>query len=98
MSFRDRLRVEILSELYERDWMSISDLAGAVGVHWKTVQRLVNQLDKDGYVSISKMETFPFTVKAYLTERRRQLASDIFSIGEGKLGKADRLLLMSSQT
>ncbi len=35
MSFHDKLRIEVLGELYEKGKKSISDLAKAVGVRWK---------------------------------------------------------------
>ncbi len=92
MSFRKRLRVEILAKLYEQNEMSISDLAEAVGVRWETIERIVKQLDEEKYVTAKKMEVFPFEIVVTLTERGRGVASEVALGDRSKLGTPERLL------
>lgn len=92
MSFRKRLRAETLSKLYEQKEMSVSELAEAVGVRWETVERIANQLAREDYVTVKKMETFPFKKIVTLTERGREVASELVLEDRSKLGTPERLL------
>jgi DNA-binding MarR family transcriptional regulator len=93
MTLRERLKAEVLIQLYQKSGLSISALSDAVGVRWETIERIVNQLVKERLVIMTKKETFPFEKVVNLTERGKKVAAEMALEDRGKLGVSERLLL-----
>lgn len=96
MPLRDRLRQQILRLLYEKGGERISALtiSKILDVHWQTAKKILEEFATEGYVKLVKNEKFPFQITAYLTERGKEFAREIFTFDEGELSPYEKLLLL----
>ena len=96
MPLRDRLREEMLRVLYEeeKEGISVLTMAKILNVHWQTAKKMLEELVRMGFVTISKKGEFPFKITASLTKEGESFAFELFSTDEGKLSLTERLLLI----
>jgi Mn-dependent DtxR family transcriptional regulator len=82
--------------LYEekRGMLSVLRISRILNVHWQTVAKLLEELSREGYVTLIKNKKFPFQITVSLTERGRNFVFELFAIDKGELNPYEKLLLL----
>lgn len=94
-------QVFILFELWEEDGLSQIDLAKNLKLTAPTINRMVKGLSKAGFVALKRSESDARLVNVFLSEKGRQIKTDVESIWQDleqkitdRLTETERLILL----
>jgi predicted transcriptional regulator len=90
------LKKEIVKMLYHEnvEGVPIFRIAKSLGIRWETAQRLVEDLEKRGWVKIVEEKSFPFRKTVSLTNEGASFASELLSMERTALDPLDAILLV----